>query len=101
MHVFPYSPRRGTVAEKMPNQVDGNIKEIRSKKLIELSNKNQKEYNESYIGKEVEVLFEEREGKYFKGHTQNYIVVKYETDEELENKMKKVKSSSADVEFIQ
>ena len=101
MHVFPYSPRRGTVAEKMPNQVDGNIKEIRSKKLIELSNKNQKEYNESYIGKEVEVLFEEREGKYFKGHTQNYIVVKYETDEELENKMKKVKISSTDVEFIQ
>ena len=42
----------------MPNQVDGNIKEQRSKKLIELSNKNQKEYNNNYIGKNVEVLFE-------------------------------------------
>ena len=45
MHVFKYSPRHGTKAEKMPNQVDGNIKEERSRKLIELSAKNEKEQN--------------------------------------------------------
>ena len=55
MHVFKYSPRSGTVAAKMPNQIDGNIKEERSNKLIELSDENEKEYNQKYIGKEVEL----------------------------------------------
>lgn len=49
IHVFKYSPRRGTVAEKMQNQIDGNIKEIRSNKLIELSDKNQNSYNEKIL----------------------------------------------------
>ena len=79
MHVFKYSPRSGTVAAKMPNQIDGNIKEERSNKLIELSDENEKEYNQKYIGKEVEVLLEEREGEYLKGHTTNYMVVKMKT----------------------
>ena len=90
MHVFKYSPRSGTVAAKMPNQIDGNIKEERSTKLIELSDKNEKEYNQKYIGKEVEVLLEEREGEYLKGHTTNYIVVKMKTNENLENTIQKV-----------
>lgn len=76
MHIFKYSPRKGTVAEKLPNQVDGNIKEERSKKLIELSNNMQNEKNSKYIGKTVKVLFEEYENGYYKGHTTNYMVVK-------------------------
>ena len=64
----------------MPNQIDGKIKEERSKKLIELSHENELYYNTSNIGKDVEVLFEERDGEYIKGHTTNYIVVKYKTD---------------------
>ena len=104
MHVFQYSPRKGTRAAVMPNQVDGNVKEKRSRKLIELSNENQKRYNEMLVGKEVEVLFEdqaiEEKKKYFKGHTQNYILVKYETDENLENTLKSVKIKSADVEHV-
>ena len=90
MHVFKYSPRSGTVAAKMPNQIDGNVKEERSNKLIELSDKNEKEYNQQYIGKEVEVLLEEREGEYLKGHTTNYMVVKMKTNENLENTIQKV-----------
>ncbi len=90
MHIFKYSPRSGTVAAKMPNQIDGNIKEKRSNKLIELSNKNENEYNQKYIGKEVEVLLEEREGNYLKGHTTNYMVVKMKTDKNLENTIQKV-----------
>ena len=90
MHVFKYSPRSGTVAAKMPNQIDGNIKEERSNKLIELSDKNEKEYNQKYIGKEVEVLLEEREGEYLKGHTTNYMVVKMKTNANLENTIQKV-----------
>ena len=95
MHVFQYSPRKGTRAAVMPKQIDGNIKEARSKKLIELSNENQKMYNQQLVGKEVEVLFEDKEVKdgitYFRGHTQNYILVKYKTDENLENTLKNVK----------
>lgn len=101
MHVFPYSPRTGTVAEKMPNQVQGDVKESRSKKLIELSNKNQLEYNQKYIDKDVEVLFEEKdESGYYKGHTQNYILVEYKSSENLENKIKVVKIKEADIEHV-
>lgn len=82
LHVFKYSPRRGTVAEKMPNQIDGNIKEIRSNRLIELSEQNENNHNLKYIGKTVKVLFEEFENGYFKGHTTNYIVVKVPEKEE-------------------
>lgn len=82
MHIFKYSPRKGTVAEKLPNQVDGNIKEERSKKLIELSNNMQNEKNSQYIGKTVKVLFEEYENGYYKGHTTNYMVVKVQTKEQ-------------------
>ncbi len=87
MHIFKYSPKKGTVAIKMKNQVDGKIKEERSKKLIELSNKNQNEYNESYIGKTVKVLFEEYKNGYFKGHTANYIMVNVKGDLTDENKI--------------
>ena len=82
MHIFKYSPRKGTVAEKLPNQVDGNIKEERSRKLIELSNNMQNEKNSKYIGKTVKVLFEEYENGYYKGHTTNYMVVKVQTKEQ-------------------
>ena len=75
MHIFKYSPRRGTVAEKMPKQVDGNIKEERSSNLIELSNDNENRHNKEYIGKTVNVLFEEYENGAYKGHTTNYMMV--------------------------
>ena len=92
MHIFKYSPRKGTKAAVMNGQVDGNIKEERSQKLINLSNENEKKYNESYIGKEIEVLFEEDDGKFYKGHTTNYIIVKVKKEREnLENILKTVK----------
>lgn len=96
MHIFKYSQRKGTKAAVMPNQVDGKIKEERSKKLIELSNENEYNYNKKYVGKQVEVLFEEREGEYLKGHTTNYIVVKHKTDkDDLINKIAKVTVNEA------
>ncbi len=90
MHIFKYSKRDGTPAAKMPKQIDGKIKEERSKKLIELSDKNELNYNEKYIGKEVEVLFEEKQEDYFVGHTKNYIVSKIKTNENLENRIIKI-----------
>lgn len=54
----------------------GKIKEQRSNKLIELDKKNEKEFLNKYINKEVEVLFENTKiGKFYKGHTTNYITV--------------------------
>ncbi len=91
MHVFKYSPRNGTKASMMSGQIDGKIKEQRSQQLIKLSNKEQKEYNKSYIGKEVEVLFEEEKNGYYKGHTKNYIPILCKSDKKLENKLVKVR----------
>lgn len=87
MHVFKYSKRKGTKAAMMPLQIDGNIKEIRSQKLIKLSNINEIEYNKTYIGKEVQVLFEERKDGFYKGHTKNYILV-YLPEEDIPNNLK-------------
>ena len=76
-----------------------------------MSNNNQKHYNEQYVGKEVEVLFEEKEIEirgeneinYYKGHTQNYILVKckVKSNENLENKFKKVKILKASIEYVE
>ena len=100
MHVFKYSPRKGTKAAVMPNQIDGNKKEERSKRLIELSNKNEKAYNQQYIGKEVEVLFEEEKDGVWQGHTKNYILAHYKTEENMENKMIKLQCQGAEQEYI-
>ena len=91
MHIFKYSPRKGTKAESLKNQIKGDVKEERSKKLLELSDKNENIYLDTYIGKDVEVLFEERDKEFYKGHTANYIMVKVKTEENLENKVKVVK----------
>ena len=97
MHVFKYSQRKGTKADVMPNQIDGTIKEQRSKKLLELSDDNEEWYNKQYIGKTVEVLFEEKDGKYFKGHTTNYIQVFVEAENQnLENSITNVKITKAE-----
>lgn len=85
MHVFKYSQRKGTVAEKMKNQVPAEIKDKRSKRLIQLSDKNESEYLKEYIGKVVKVLIEEKDGDYIKGHTENYIMVKTKSVEDLAN----------------
>lgn len=91
MHIFKYSKRKGTKAAIMKNQIDGNIKEQRSRRLIELSDNNEKSHNSKYVGKEVEVLFEEKDVEgYVKGHTNNYIVVKVKSKAEIEDRIKNV-----------
>ena len=100
MHVFKYSPRKGTKAAVMPNQINGDIKEERSKKLIELSDRNEIEYNKSYNGKNVEVLFEEEKDGMYKGHTQNYILVYCQSKEKLDNKIIDVVCEKAEKEHI-
>ena len=74
MHVFKYSRRDGTKAATMNGQIEEKVKEERSKKLIELSDQSEKRYNQSYIGRDVEVLSEEEKNGYYQGHTQNYLL---------------------------
>ena len=97
MHVFKYSVRKGTKAEKMENQISPDKKEERSNKLLELSDKNEIQYLNSYIGKNVEVLFEEKHDGFYKGHTKNYIMVKVKSDKDLSNKIINVKIENIDV----
>ena len=84
MHIFKYSQRKGTKAAVMKGQIDGNKKEERSRKLIELSDKNEEEYNKKYVGKEVEVLWEEEKEGFYKGHTKNYILAYLKVDNDKE-----------------
>jgi len=84
MHVFKYSPRKGTPAADMKDQVDPQTKQIRSDILLRLSTKNFKEVTKNYIGKPLNVLFEEvdREG-YYEGLSDNYIRIKVKSDKDI------------------
>lgn len=75
IHVFPYSIRVGTAAALMPNQVDEVTKKVRVKKLMALSEKQEKEYYEKFKGKELDILVEECDNNVSIGHTSNYLMV--------------------------
>ena len=90
MHIFPYSRRPGTPADKMPGQLSNAVKEERSRKAIQVAKKMSRTYRESFIGKSLPVLFEEQEGEYFTGHTPNYLKVFCKGDG-LHNELRTVK----------
>lgn len=69
----------------MDGQIEENIKEERSKKIIELSNYTEQEYLKKYVGKNIQILFEEQKNGYWKGHSKNYIMVKVESNKDLKN----------------
>lgn len=91
MHIFKYSKRKGTRAAVMPDQIDEQIKAARSEKLIALGHDMSKEFRKIYIGKNEEVLFEEKavigDKEYFVGYTKEYVKVAKETAENLENQI--------------
>ena len=92
MHIFKYSPRKGTKAAQMENQIPGNIKEKRSKVLLNMSDEFENIYQRNYIGKKVKVLFEEKDEEgYFRGHTSNYIMVKVKSNKDICNKIIEIK----------
>lgn len=76
VHVFPYSDRYNTVASKMPNKVDGNVKKERVKDLLMLSDELENSFNSKFYGRVLPVLIEEEKDGYFYGHTANFIRVK-------------------------
>ena len=89
MHIFPYSRRPGTPADKMPGQHDNATKEERSRAAIAVAEEMKKAYLDKLVGTTLEVLFEEEEGEYWIGHTPNYVKV-YAKGEDLHNQVKNV-----------
>lgn len=100
IHVFPYSRRKGTVADKMENQVDENTKNIRSEKMIETGKMLKKEFFEKYVGKTMTVLIERQSSEgVFEGHTANFIQV-FAKGESAEGCMVEVNLTGYENEFM-
>ena len=82
MHIFKYSRRAGTRADRMPDQVPESVKTARSEALLEMERQMSLEYRKSFLGKKCEVLLEEPEvigGKrYVTGHTREYVRIAVE-----------------------
>lgn len=89
MHIFPYSRRPGTPADKMPGQLGNAVKEARSRQAIEVAEEMSLAYRQALVGKTLEVLFEEPEGDRFTGHGPNYVKV-YVEGENLHNQLRNV-----------
>ncbi len=93
MHIFKYSKRRGTVAEKLPNQVSDEIKDIRSDRMIELGNSMSLEYRKRHLNSKANILFEEEKTiggtKYRIGHTPEYIKVAVKESLDAENSIRR------------
>lgn len=101
MHIFKYSPRKGTKAAQMAEQVDGNIKEERSSKLISLDKELENKFISKFVGKEMNVLFEQNvhgNANLYEGYTENYIKVLMESKEDLKGKIVKVTITLAEGE---
>ena len=90
MHIFPYSRRPGTPADKMPGQHDNATKEERSRAAIAVAAQMSKDYQNSLMGSVQEVLFEEADGDYYTGHAPNYMKI-YAKGEDLHNQVRPVR----------
>ena len=89
MHIFPYSRRPGTPADRMPGQHDNATKEARSRAAIAVAEEMSRAYRQALVGKELEVLFEETEGDFYTGHAPNYVKV-YAKGETLHNELRTI-----------
>ena len=89
MHIFPYSRRPGTPADKMPGQHNNATKEARSRAAIAVAEEMSRTYREGLVGTKLEVLFEETEGSYAVGHAPNYVKV-YAQSGDLHNDIRTV-----------
>ncbi len=75
MHIFKYSRRKGTVADRLPDQIPEEKKSTRSDVLLEMTEKHSRQYREARLGQTAEVLIEEKKDGFYVGHTGDYIKV--------------------------
>ena len=101
IHVFPYSPKKGTPAAARKDQLLNGVKSERSHKLMELSDKMADAFIQAYVGREVEVLYERAIGEgLYEGHTTNYIKVKATSEKDLTNQIVKTRITKAEMEEL-
>ena len=98
IHVFPYSPREGTVAAEMTPQIAKSVKTERCHKMMAVATEIRSDFLKKQIGSVFEVLAETFDGEYWTGYTRNYIPVKFRSPEDLHNKMVNVKITESDDE---
>ena len=91
LHIFSYSPREGTVAQKLYKDLPSEIKKERSKRLESLALDLKRRFIEKNRGREEQVLFEEKEGEYFVGYSKNYIKCYAKSEKDLANLVFKAK----------
>ncbi|MBP3907128.1 MAG: tRNA (N(6)-L-threonylcarbamoyladenosine(37)-C(2))-methylthiotransferase MtaB [Peptostreptococcaceae bacterium] len=102
MHVFKYSPRKGTPAADMENQIDPQMKQMRSDKLIALNKQNFTNFAKKFEGQEFNVLFEQNIGENkYEGLTPNYIRVIVESEEDIQGKILKTKINYVKDEYVE
>jgi threonylcarbamoyladenosine tRNA methylthiotransferase MtaB len=75
IHVFSYSKRRGTAANIMPNQVSPQVKKKRSDSMLKLAEGSASAFHSSFLGKKLEVLWEQSDNGIWNGYSGNYIKV--------------------------
>jgi threonylcarbamoyladenosine tRNA methylthiotransferase MtaB len=103
MHIFKYSPREGTKAAAMKDQVPGNIKDERSSSLEKLNKELEHAFMSRFIGRDMKVLYEQHldiDQNMFEGYTPNYIKVVSEFDEDLRDKIMNTEMISVENEHI-
>lgn len=100
IHVFPFSVRKGTVAEKMDNQLPEVLKKERVKRVLELSKELEIKYMEKFLGKEVLFIPETKREEYVIGHTGNYLLIKAKCNIELSHEALKCKLDSVNYPYI-
>jgi threonylcarbamoyladenosine tRNA methylthiotransferase MtaB len=91
MHIFKFSPRKGTKAEAFVNQISPEVKEVRSNALLELDREYEKTFISKYLGREMKVLFEHGISGIFNGYTTNYVKVSVKSDVDLAGTLQNVK----------
>jgi len=91
IHVFPYSPRPGTKAATMPDQVDDKTKRERSRRMLALGRAAVRNFRKRFLGETVMVLWEQESCGVWSGLTDNYIRVFTKSDKDLANKLVPVK----------
>jgi threonylcarbamoyladenosine tRNA methylthiotransferase MtaB len=91
IHVFSYSPRPGTIAADMPQQVDDKVKQERSQKMLALGRACLRNFRKKFLGKTMLVLWEKEAGGVWSGLTDNYIRAYTKSDEDLTNQLLPVK----------
>lgn len=99
-HVFPFSKRKGTVASRLSDHIQSDVKKKRVKQLIELGDEKLKTFTKNNVGKESHVLFEQKKNDFWYGYTSNYLRIKVASDKDLKNQIIKTKILSYDSDGV-